>query len=67
MHAAAKAPAALQRRLDYAGPALFSYGFRPFFLGAAVWAALSIALWLPQYFGHFDAADGIRAARLAHS
>ena len=33
------APTALRRRLDYAGPALFSYGFRPFFLGAAVWAA----------------------------
>ena len=46
------APAALRRRLDYAGPALFSYGFRPFFLGAAVWAALAIALWLPHYFGH---------------
>src|SRR6516225_212061 len=36
-------PAALRRRLEYAGPALFSYGFRPFFLGAAVWAALTIA------------------------
>ena len=46
------APAALRRRREYAGPALFSYGFRPFFLGAAVWAALAIALWLPQYFGH---------------
>jgi uncharacterized protein involved in response to NO len=46
------APAALRRRLEYAGPALFSYGFRPFFLGAAIWAALAIALWLPQYFGH---------------
>ena len=45
------APAALRRRLEYAGPALFSYGFRPFFLGAAVWAALAIVLWLPQYFG----------------
>jgi uncharacterized protein involved in response to NO len=52
MNAPANAPAALQRRLDYTGPALLSYGFRPFFLGAAVWAALSIALWLPQYFGH---------------
>jgi uncharacterized protein involved in response to NO len=45
-------PAALRRRLEYAGPAIFSYGFRPFFLGGAAWAALSIALWLPQYFGH---------------
>jgi uncharacterized protein involved in response to NO len=46
------APAALRRRLEYSGPALFSYGFRPFFLGAAVWAALAVALWIPQYFGH---------------
>ena len=52
MNAPAKAPAALQRRLDYAGPALFSYGFRPFFLGAAAWAALAMVLWLPQYFGY---------------
>lgn len=44
-------PAALRRRLDYSGPALFSYGFRPFFLGSALWAALAVVLWLPQYFG----------------
>ena len=44
-------PAALRRRLDYSGPALFSYGFRPFFLGGALWAALAVILWLPQYFG----------------
>ena len=44
-------PAALQRRLEYAGPPIFSYGFRPFFLGAALWAALAVLLWLPQYFG----------------
>ena len=44
-------PAALRRRLEYVGPAIFSYGFRPFFLGGAAWAALSIALSLPQYFG----------------
>ena len=42
---------ALRRRRDYAGPALFSYGFRPFFLGAAVWAALDILIWLPQFLG----------------
>ncbi|HKD29110.1 MAG TPA: NnrS family protein [Xanthobacteraceae bacterium] len=45
-------PAALRRRVEYVGPAIFSYGFRPFFLGAAVWAALAMVLWLPQYFGH---------------
>lgn len=44
-------PAALARRRDYAGPALFSYGFRPFFLGGAAWAALGVLLWLPQYSG----------------
>jgi uncharacterized protein involved in response to NO len=44
-------PAALRRRLEYVGPAIFAYGFRPFFLGGAAWAALSMALWLPQYFG----------------
>jgi uncharacterized protein involved in response to NO len=48
------APAALRRRLEYTGPAIFSYGFRPFFLGAAIWAALSIMLWLPQYFGEMS-------------
>ena len=44
-------PAALRRRRDYAGPALLSYGYRPFFLAAAAWAAADILLWLPQYFG----------------
>jgi len=47
-------PIGLRRRLDYAGPALFSYGFRPFFLGAALWAALSLALWLLQYSGELS-------------
>lgn len=47
----ASMPAALRRRRDYSGPALFSYGFRPFFLGAAVWAALALVLWLCQYAG----------------
>lgn len=43
--------AALERRRRYAGPALFSYGFRVFFLSAAVWAAAGIFLWLPVYLG----------------
>jgi uncharacterized protein involved in response to NO len=42
---------ALQRRRAYAGPALFTYGFRPFFLAAGLWAAFGILLWLPQYLG----------------
>jgi len=28
----------------YVGPALFSYGFRPFFLSGAAWAAIAAAL-----------------------
>ncbi len=51
MSAQSAAPAALQRRRDYAGPALFAYGFRPFFLAAGLWAAFGILLWLPQFFG----------------
>ena len=33
------------------GPALLTFGFRPFFLGAAVWAALIMALWVPMLSG----------------
>ncbi len=33
------------------GPALFTYGFRPFFLGAAVWAVLIMLLWVPMMSG----------------
>jgi len=33
------------------GPALLTFGFRPFFLGAAVWAVLIMALWVPMLSG----------------
>ncbi|QQM30753.1 NnrS family protein [Martelella lutilitoris] len=33
------------------GPAIFSYGFRPFFFFGALDAALLIALWVPWYLG----------------
>ncbi|KDB04547.1 short-chain dehydrogenase [Defluviimonas sp. 20V17] len=36
------------------GPALFSFGFRPFFLGATLWAALAMALWIPMLAGRLD-------------
>src|SRR5262245_18021635 len=45
------APPALERRLKYAGWALFSYGFRPFFRGGAAWSAACIVLWIPQLTG----------------
>src|SRR6056297_2817099 len=33
------------------GPALFSFGFRPFFLFGAVWVVLAMLLWLPTFTG----------------
>src|SRR3982751_4744136 len=42
------------RLRPYQGPALFSYGFRPFFLAGAIWAALAILLWLPMFFGEMQ-------------
>jgi uncharacterized protein involved in response to NO len=37
----------------YDGPAIFSYGFRPFFLFGAAWAAVAVAFWLPMLGGQF--------------
>lgn len=34
------------RGLKLTGPVLFSYGFRPFFLGAGIWAVLAMLLWI---------------------
>ncbi len=39
------------RLRDYRGPALLSYGFRPFFLLGAVYAGLAILAWLPLFNG----------------
>ncbi len=36
---------------NWQGPALFSYGFRPFFFGGATFAALAIAVWLFEWLG----------------
>lgn len=33
-------------KLAYQGPAFFSYGFRPFFLGAAVFVSLAVPTWI---------------------
>lgn len=39
----------------YAGPAFLSYGFRPFFLGAALFGAASVLVWVAIYAGHGQA------------
>lgn len=40
-----------ERMRTYDGPAILSYGFRPFFLFGAAWAALAVAIWLPMLAG----------------
>ncbi len=37
----------------WTGPAILTYGFRPFFLGGALWAAIAMALWIPMQTGLF--------------
>lgn len=37
-------------RRAYDGPALFSFGFRPFFFFGAIWSAAVVPLWLFSYF-----------------
>ncbi len=36
----------------WTGPAIFGYGFRPFFFSAGLWAALAMVLWIPMLSGH---------------
>jgi len=38
-------------RGGYDGPAILSYGFRPFFFFGSLYAAVSIAVWLPVFSG----------------
>ncbi len=39
---------------EWNGPALFSYGFRPFFLFGALWAAISMVFWIMMLAGLFE-------------
>ncbi len=36
----------IPRGLKMTGPAILSYGFRPFFLGGALWAVMAMLLWI---------------------
>ncbi len=52
MGSSAKAATTPTPRLrTFNGPAVLSYGFRPFFLLAALWAAIGIAIWLLAFAG----------------
>jgi len=46
--------ATMSRVRAWQGPALLSYGFRPFFLLGAAQAAIVVALWVPWYLGLVD-------------
>lgn len=48
--------AAVPRLKPYAGPALLSYGFRPFFLLGSVWAGIEVLAWLPMFYGELSLA-----------
>jgi len=41
-----------ERMRAWKGPAILTFGFRPFFFGASVWAALAMVLWVPMLAGH---------------
>ncbi len=36
----------IPRGLKMTGPVILSYGFRPFFLGGAIWAVMAMLLWI---------------------
>lgn len=45
---------AIPRLKAYDGPAILSYGFRPFFFLGALYGGLAILLWLPLLFGWLE-------------
>ncbi|HJS06802.1 MAG TPA: NnrS family protein, partial [Pirellulales bacterium] len=55
------AMAGIPRLRAYRGPAILSYGFRPFFLFGAAYAGLAILVWLPLFQGQIDLASTFTA------
>ena len=49
------------RGLSRTGPVLFSYGFRPFFLGGALWAIAAMSLWVAAISGHMTLTESYGA------
>ena len=49
--------AGIPRLRDYKGPALLSYGFRPFFLFGSLYAGLAVLAWLPVLNGQLELAS----------
>ena len=51
--------AAIPRLQPYNGPALLSYGFRPFFLLGSIYVGLAILVWLPMFQGELQVATAL--------
>jgi uncharacterized protein involved in response to NO len=45
---------AIPRLRPYEGPALLSYGFRPFFLFGSIYAGAAVLLWIPMFYGEIS-------------
>jgi len=45
---------AIPRLRPYDGPALLSYGFRPFFLFGSIYAGIEVLAWLPMFYGELS-------------
>ena len=52
----------IPRGIARSGPALFSYGFRPFFLAAGIWAVVAMALWIAYLTAGIDIGGSYGAA-----
>ncbi|WP_457585145.1 NnrS family protein [Ensifer canadensis] len=52
----------IPRGIATTGPVLFSYGFRPFFLGASLWAIFAMAAWIVALATGIDIAGEYGAA-----
>jgi NnrS protein len=59
--------APIPRLRAYSGPAILSYGFRPFFLLGALYAGLAILLWLPAFLGLIRVPNRDGTSRLARA
>lgn len=51
MTSVSRAP--IPRLRSYRGPAILSYGFRPFFLLGSIYAAFAVLIWIPVFMGEF--------------
>lgn len=49
--------APIPRLKPYSGPAILSYGFRPFFLFGALYSGLAVLTWLPIFMGDLQVAS----------